>query len=235
MANLPLMAYWVCLMSFSFWRRAFLLIGALLLSVGFNVYPGIKGWRLDGSLTAGRKVFVTLSTSGKTLTNDMPASDSLASAASTLTESQILTSILADYNDVSGSNLILVLDSDSDFASYSKDHRIFIEDGTASGVSSGEAKTTFDNGYITECKITLTEKAYGSVKSYVQLVTHELGHCMGLEHPQATVWSVMSYFYNDEVFRLAIDDKMGLVHLYGNDSAIRNEKPTYGMSCSRRQ
>jgi hypothetical protein len=228
------MVYWDFLMSFRFWWRVLLLLGALLLSVGFNVYPGVKGWSLDSSLTAGRKVFVTLSTSGRTMTNDMPASDSLASSASPLTEAQILTSILADYNSVSGSNLILAMDSDSDFAGYSKDHQIYIADGTASGVNSGEAKITSSNKYITECKITLTEKAYASVKAYVQLVTHELGHCMGLEHPQETVWSIMSYFYNDDVFRLAIDDKMGLVHLYGSTSDARDEKPTYGMSCSRR-
>ncbi|MFN7454722.1 MAG: matrixin family metalloprotease, partial [Pseudobdellovibrionaceae bacterium] len=140
-----------------------------------------------------------------------------------------------DYNSIYNSSLILALDSDPDFAANSLDRRIIIEEGEASGVSSGEARQTFRNRYIIGCEVTLTDVAYESAKGYVALLSHELGHCMGLDHPQSTVWSVMSYFYNtDEVYRLAIDDKMGIVHLYGATAGNRDEKPTGGLSCSNR-
>lgn len=219
-------------MVFKFMRNFTLAGLAFLVCVGFKIYPSILGWQLDSSSAGGRKVFITLSTSGKSITNDLPADDALSASGSVLTETQLLNSIITDYNSVQGSNLILALDSDTDFSSYSTNHRITIEEGAAAGLSSGEARVEFSNRSIIGCKILLTEKAYESAQSYIALLTHELGHCMGLDHPQETVWAVMSYFYTSEVYRLAIDDKMGLVHLYGNDPTYRNEIATGGLSCS---
>jgi hypothetical protein len=60
-------------------------------------------------------------------------------------------------------------------------------DGDAAGQGSGEAQLSFSGQTIAGCKIVLTDKAYESARVYVGLVTHELGHCVGLEHPQETV------------------------------------------------
>jgi hypothetical protein len=206
----------------------------VLLSLGFRIFPSITGWKLDPSTTAGRKVFITLTASGKTISNDLPSSDALSGGGATLTDAQLLTSIINDYNGIQRSNLILALDSDTDFASNNTDKRIYIETGDASGASSGEAQQTIVGSSIVSCKIILTSSAFDSAKTYIALVTHELGHCMGLDHPQDTVWSVMSYFYNSEVYRLAIDDKMGMVHLYPKNNSYRSERPTFGVSCARR-
>ncbi len=219
-------------MGSKFFSRVLLMITSFFFCVGYRIQPGTKGWGIDATSTATRKVFITLKQAGKTLNNDLPSKDALSSSGSTLTESQLLQSIIDDVNNVQRSNLILALDSDTDYAANNTNKRIEIEQGVAAGQSSGEAQLTFAGRTITACKIKLTDKAFESAKTYVALVTHELGHCLGLEHPQDTVWSVMSYFYNDEVYRLAIDDKMGIVHLYSKEASEANEKATFGAACS---
>ncbi len=214
-------------------RNLLLLMVSCFFCLGFKVFPGVKGWGLDTSTAAGRKVFISFEASGKTIPNDLPSGDPLAASGANLTEMQILQSVINDYNNIQRSNLILALDTDSDFAAHSKDKRIEIEQGDAVGESSGEAQPSFSGKTIIGCKIVMTEKSLGSAKFYVNLLTHEIGHCLGLDHPQETVWSAMSYFYNEEAYRLAVDDKMGIVFLYAKNSSDAQEKPTLGMSCAR--
>lgn len=228
------MAYWGFRMGGSVYKKVLILLPFAALSLGFRVFPGVTGWKINTSSTAARKVFITLTASGRTMNNDLPSSDSLASGGSTLTEAQLIGSIINDFNAIQKSKLILALDSDTDFAANSTDKRIYIEAGDAAGASSGEAQLSFSGSAIVGCRIRLTDAAFGSAKTYIALVTHELGHCMGLDHPQDTVWSVMSYFYNDEVYRLSIDDKMGMVYLYPKSNSDRSERATFGVSCSRR-
>ncbi len=219
-------------MVFKNWPRIFLLIASFFFCVGYRIQPGTIGWGIDTSSTAKRKVFLSVTQAGKTITNNLPSTDALGSAGSTLTESQLMQSIIDDFNGITRSSLILALDSDSDYAANKTNKRITIEVGSAAGQSSGEARLTFSGRTITDCKISLTDKAFTSAKDYVALVTHEIGHCLGLEHSQDSVWAVMSYFYNDQVYRLAIDDKMGIVHLYANTASDAAEKATFGAACS---
>ena len=214
-------------------RRFILLCLAVWMSLGFYIFPGIKGWRLDTSTTAGKKVFISLTPSGRSITNDLPASDTLAASGATLTDTQILASVIADYNAITDSNLNLVTSADSDFASYKTEHQITISEGSAAGASSGEANLTFKSSYITDCVISITPTAYSSAKNLVHLLSHEIGHCIGLQHAQESVYSVMSYFYNeDDAYRLAIDDKMGIINLYGKNASNSDEKATFGFACA---
>jgi hypothetical protein len=204
----------------------------LILCVGFRVYPD-KKWQIDASSTPGRKVFVTITDTGTALANNLPSTDALSSSGSTLTETQVLNSILSDYNSISSSALTLVRDNDPDYNAYSRDHRITIESGTSAGTSTGEARPEFSGRYLSACKITLSSAGYKDAKTFAALLTHELGHCVGLEHPQDTTNAIMSYFRPSDLYRLAIDDKMGIVFLYPKDPAYAQEKPTLGLGCSR--
>lgn len=215
--------------------RKLVFILALLLCSGFKVYPGIQGWNIDNTSAARRKVFVTLESSGQTFANNLPSTDSLAGSGSTLTEAQLLNSVLADYNNIQSSFLTLVTDADPDFGNYRLNHQIIIRKGSAAGLSSGEARPQFSGGFIVSCEISMTDSAYKDAKTFLHLLAHEIGHCLGLEHPQETVNAVMSYFHKDEIYRLAIDDKMGIVHLYPEDPSYAKEIPTYGLSCARKQ
>jgi hypothetical protein len=227
------MVYWEFPMVFKIFRKMCIILFCILVATGFKIYPGVRGWQLDTSSTAGRKVFITMPNTGKTIPNNLPASDSLATAGTNLTEAQIIDSVMSDYNNIQASNLILVADTDSDFATHSSNHRIIIEQGSAAGLSSGEANPQFSGGTIISCKIQITPNAYEDAETFLHLVSHELGHCLGLDHPQETVYAVMSYFYDDSSYRLAVDDKMGIVHLYPKDSTYSKEKSTLGLSCSR--
>lgn len=227
------MDWWGFRMVFRYLKRLFLISMAAFICLGYRVYPGVSGWPLDSSTTAGRKVFISLKTTGQALTNNLPPGDPLASSGATLTEAQLLQSVIDDFNSIQKSYLILALDTDPDFAANSLNRRIEIEEGDAVGESSGEAALTFSGRSITGCKIKMTSKGYESAKTYLGLLTHELGHCIGLDHAQETVWSVMSYFYHEDVYRLAIDDKMGIVHLYPKSPSDAKEKPTLGLSCAK--
>lgn len=216
-------------------KKTLIIFFGMLLCVGFRVYPD-KKWNIDpaSSVAANRKVFITLTDNGSSLENNLPTSDALSSAGAMLTETQLLDSILTDYNSIASSGLYLVRDNDPDYNAYSTDHRITIEPGHSSGTSSGEARPQFSGQFFVSCKIVLSSKGYKDAKTYVALVTHELGHCVGLEHPQETVNAVMSYFRSSDLYRLAIDDKMGVVHLYAKNPDYAKEIPNFGLSCSRR-
>jgi hypothetical protein len=203
--------------------------------MGFRIYPGKKRWQLDPAATATRKVFITNLVPVQSLENNLLGTDPLNASGSSLTTTQLLASVIDDYNSIQSSNLILALDSDPDFAANSANRRITIQDGSAGGLSSGEARFKTEGAYIISCEINLTSAAYKDAKTFLHLVTHELGHCMGLDHPQDTENSVMSYFHLDDVYRLAIDDKMGIVHLYPKDPSYADEKPNLGLSCTRQQ
>ncbi|MBK9294852.1 MAG: matrixin family metalloprotease [Oligoflexia bacterium] len=63
-------------------------------------------------------------------------------------------------------------------------------------------------GYrIIGCRVVLNASLKSTAKQLVGVMTHEMGHCLGLDHPQDTVNAIMSYFRDENAIRLNTDDK----------------------------
>lgn len=94
----------------------------------------------------------------------------------------------------------------------------------------GYAQTTVNSeGNVIGC--TITVGSFNSkASSLVRTITHEIGHCLGLDHPQETKYAIMSYF-SENLIRLQDDDKAGLTYLYPADNAY-SRRSNLGASCS---
>lgn len=216
-------------LKFAFWS-----LFTPLFLCGFRlIYQGNQ-WLVDASSTTNSKLFVSYPNPTRAITNDLPSGDALAGSG-TVTTQQLMNSILSDYNSIQGAFVTLVDTSDSDYAARSTDRIITIEEGSASGLTSGgEASLSRSGNIVNGCKISLKSSAFNSAKTFTATVTHELGHCLGLDHPMDTVNAIMSYFVDSGVVRLQADDRMGIVYLYPADPEKAREEVTLGMACERK-
>jgi hypothetical protein len=211
--------------------RVFVFGFYIFLSLGFRTFDDKKTFAVDNSAPAKTKIFVDYDQASLTLVDDMPGDDPLSST-SPITVTAAMNSVFNDYNSINAAYVQLVDISDSDYAAESTNRVITIRRGATDGLSGGEAKLEFDGTTIKGCKIDIKPSMYDKARTFVSVITHEIGHCLGLDHPQDTVNAVMSYF-NNGISRLQIDDKMGIIYLYPTDPSKAEEKPTFGMSCSR--
>lgn len=201
---------------------------------GFNLYSNPKPWAIDNSSVLKRKIFVDYDFASRTLKNNLPSGDSLA-ATSNITVQLAMNSIMNDYNNIRGAYVVLVDTSDPDYTTANAtDHVIKIRNQATDGLNGGQTKYEYTNGKFSGCSIKLSDRVYDNAKSFIATTTHEIGHCMGLDHPQDTVYAIMSYFRNSDIYRLETDDKMGIIFLYPEDPAAAAESSTLGLSCARR-
>ena len=85
---------------------------------------------------------------------------------------------------------------------------------------------------IYSCEIDLNKGlSEESMRGFIHTLAHELGHCVGLLHTHDTHLSIMSYVADpDNVFRLQMDDKMGLTYLYPKQDNYNDEEATLGLT-----
>ncbi len=197
-------------------------------SIGFRTF-GDAVWDINST---DNKLFVNFCNSITLTENDLPSNAPLAS--STISFATVTQSIYNDYNNLSSTFVQLVDISDSDYDVNLHSERVIdiCVGGTSAPASSGEASLSTSGLQITGCKITLTSAVTDSTKDFIGTLTHELGHCLGLDHPQESTKSVMSYFSDSDTIRLQDDDKIGLIHLYPTNPSEAKEETTFGLSCT---
>ncbi len=206
-----------------------LLVGLMIfLSLGFRVYPGGMKWDVSVS---DPKIWLDFCSRPNIGTNDLPSNDPLADT--TLTFDTAVTSVISDFNNLSTVFLTLADTlTDPEFNSTLHSRRkisiCFESTGSQAG---GVANFTYEGDQFTGCTITISPSELGSGKSFIRTMTHELGHCLGLDHPQETTHAIMSYYVDSNITRLQQDDIMGLTYLYPSDPNYSNEQPTLGLSC----
>ena len=82
---------------------------------------------------------------------------------------------------------------------------------------------------ITDCDVVINDTKV-TVKSFLETVTHELGHCVGLGHPHTNYGAIMSYSRGGSSYRLSADDKAGVIYLYPDPNYV-SEPPTELIGC----
>lgn len=178
--------------------------------------------------------------------NDLPTSDPLA--AGQLSALQALNSVREDFNKISNSFIRLAAyppdpasppapetGDDTFTLALAQNRTIDVCSVTPTNpFQGGEARPVISGDTITGCKITMSTKSLKKAKNYIATLAHEIGHCMGLFHPQETKNAIMSYHRSQDKYRLMIDDKMGIIYQYPKDGINTKETSTLGLSCSKR-
>jgi hypothetical protein len=215
-------------------KKYFSLLLLLPFLFGFRTYLNSTPWDINNDSATNRKIFIKYGNATTNVSNDLGSKDPLGSAGANVTVKQLMDSIMDDFNDVDASFLTLVDDSDTDYAAMKNKREITISFDGATGGNAGEAQFEIDGGKFVKCTINAQSSLLDDAEVFVGTIAHEIGHCLGLAHPQETINSIMSYYtYSDKV-RLQIDDKMGMIFLYPKDKSAAAEDATFGLSCARR-
>jgi|SaaInlStandDraft_6_1057023.scaffolds.fasta_scaffold56213_2 hypothetical protein len=203
----------------------------LVLLPGFRYFPKGNSWDIDNTSTTNSKLFITYSNGSDSLANNIKSNDSL-SGTSNVSVDQIVSSIISDYNSINGAFVSLAPDSDTDFSARGTNRTITVSFGGTSGANGGEAQQITDSsGNVTGCEVSMLSSLLESADQLLFVLTHEIGHCLGLNHPQDLTQAIMSYYVDSDIRRLQIDDKMGLTFLYPAVPGAGEQKNTFGLSC----
>lgn len=167
-------------------------------------------------------------------------------AGATVTGAQALVSVMNDFNAVNSSYIRYAAypdDPSNPVAPHAGDSTLTValaENRTidvcyndpTNPFQGGGARLEESGDDIVGCEITISDSAKKSLKQFVRTLTHELGHCAGLDHPQETKHAIISYLADSKKLRL-IDDKMRLVFLYSKAGVDMKERASFGLSCTR--
>ncbi len=215
-------------------RKNLYFIFLFFIATGFRTFPNGNSWSID---TSNPKLWLVICPEMATLTwttNDLPTNDPLYNQ--TVNFNQVIDSIANDYINVPNS-FIQLANSATDGTyntTIAAQRSINICVGSTPGTSGGYASTRSENGRTVGCDIKLGSSRASKLKGFVSTLTHEIGHCLGLDHSQDTTHSIMSYFRDEDFTRLQIDDKMGMIYMYPDNPSEAKESMTFGLSCSPR-
>lgn len=122
------------------------------------------------------------------------------------------------WNTVRGSYLRLELVASEAKPERSRTDRINVilaeKNTNASTAAFATPETNPDNDEeIFDCDISIALTDV-TASSFLETVTHELGHCVGLGHPHNNYGAIMSYSRGGSSHKLGADDKAGAIYLY---------------------
>jgi hypothetical protein len=219
---------------------------ALLTMSGFKLLSNARWFITESDPT----VWVKLCSEMKVATvkdNDLKSDDPLS--GTTITGVTALDAVIGDYNNVNSSFLRLAVYPDDPSSPGTPQPGDSVFNSTVSSIrtievcftdptnpfQAGGAQQKEEGNNIVGCNIGISEDQKDSAIAFLRVLTHEIGHCLGLDHPQETRNAIMSYFSDTSVYKLMIDDKMGLVYLYPKAGVDVKEKATFGLMCSRNE
>lgn len=206
----------------------------VLIATGFRMFPNGNSWPVD---TTNPRLWLVVCPELAALTwatNDLPATDPLYNQS--VTFNQALDSVASDYVNVP--NSFIQLGNSATDGTYNTtiaaQRSINVCLGSTPGASGGYATTRSEGGRTVGCDIKISSSRASKLKGFISTLTHEIGHCLGLDHSQDTTQSIMSYFHDEDTTRLQIDDKMGMIYMYPDNASDGKESMTFGLSCSPR-
>lgn len=179
--------------------------------------------------------------------NNLDKNDSELSSITSPTYDQVIQSIINDYNNINKAYIRLAKfpdDPNNPGAPAAGDSVFTVAKGNVRTIdvcfsstgptTGGHAQQEVEGKSVIGCDIEIKEKYKGDLQAFTGTLTHELGHCLGLDHPHETTNAIMSYFAAEDEIRLMIDDKMGLIYLYPIAGVDVKEENTLGLSCSKK-
>ena len=159
----------------------------------------------------------------------------------------IINEIIGEYNGIETSFLRLAYYPVSGIVEASTDARdtpfteeaaegrvITINKGPSGGLASGVAVPEQDEDDPSRniaCEVTIPGSTWDDAQTFKTTLSHEIGHCLGLDHNHADFDAIMGY--NSDTHRLGIDDQMGVTYLYPLEESYAKEAMTFGLSCQR--
>lgn len=214
-------------------QKLTLLILLSIFVLGFRIYPGGNLWEISKD---DPKLYVKFCEQMVPNENDLLEGDPLK--GQTLTHNAVVDSILNDFTNVQGAYVVLAdADRDPSYSSVQNSKRL-IEvcfSGQQEFIEGHASPKYNDEGTkYAGCTVKLGRKTLDSAKRFIRTLTHEIGHCLAMDHPQETNNSIMSYFSGRDTYRLQADDKAALVYLYPVNPEDVEPYATLGMACSPR-
>jgi len=203
--------------------------------LGFRAIPGANSWavtRTDPTL------WIKVCSTPIFESAEFPEGDPLYGANADF--AAVLQAVINDYNTIGSSYLRLAVypadpnnpgapaAGDSTFTLASANVRTINVCFAQQTFTGGTARHVYTGSALTGCNIEISNSSIKKAKDITRKLTHEIGHCLGLAHPQELSQSVMSYF--SEAYRLQMDDKIGMTYLYPTSETLK-EKATLGLAC----
>lgn len=198
-----------------------------ILTTGFRLFPGEARWTAS---PADPVIWVRFCERPEFERNNLPEGDPLH--GQNMTFNTLSQSVRDDFSSVQ-TTFIELRDTSVDAGFDPARDRVI--DVCFSGglfLAAGFALRKTTGKTVTGCEVKLSEKLKTSASAFVATLTHELGHCMGLDHTQDLSYAIMSYFREPGLVRLQVDDKMGLTYMYPTDPEYGREAMTLGLSCN---